>query len=320
MPISATNTYNATQMGIAEDFQDVIYSISPEDTPFLSMAKKLKANNTLHQWQTDSLAAAANNRQLEGDDASFATLAPTTTLNNYCQISRKTVQISGTYDVVRKYGRKSEVAYQLMKAGKELKRDMEFALVRNQTSSAGTIAAARSSAGLENWISGNRILAVGNTTGSTPAYANSPTTAMTDGTAVTFIESDLQLALQAAWVDGGDDSLIMLSATNKNRFNSFVGIATKFNEVKGATQGLTVGAADVYVSNFGNHTVKLNRYMRDNAVLCLDPEYVGVATLRPIQKEAIAKIGDSERWMLLSEYCLVVQNPDAHSKVQGVGA
>lgn len=73
-------------------------------------------------------------------------------------------------------------------------------------------------------------------------------------------------------------------------------------------------------SNFGNHTVKLNRYMRDNAVLCLDPEYVGVATLRPISKEQLAKIGDSERWMLLSEYCLVVQNPDAHSKVQGVGA
>lgn len=320
MPISATNTYNATQMGIAEDFQDVIYNISPEETPLLTMAKKLKANNTLHQWQTDVLEAPGANRNLEGDDASFATLAPTTTLNNQMQISRKTVQVSGTYDVVRKYGRKSQLAYELMKAGKALKKDMDYAISRNQTASAGTIAAARSTAGIEGWIAGNRILATGNTTASTPTYTNSPTTAVTDGTAVTFIESDLQLALQAAWVDGGDPSVILMSATNKNRFNLFTGVATKYNEVKGSTQGVTIGAADVYVSNFGNHTVRLSRHVRDNAVLCLDPEYVGVATLRPISKEQLAKTGDSEKWMLLAEYGLVVMNPDAHAKVQGVGA
>jgi hypothetical protein len=120
MAASSTNTY--TGAGIAEDFQDIIFDISPEDTPFLSMLKKSKAGQTYHQWQTDALAAAATNQQIEGNDSTFATLSPTTVLGNYCQISSKTVQISNTYDVVRKYGRKSEVAYQLMKAGKELKR------------------------------------------------------------------------------------------------------------------------------------------------------------------------------------------------------
>lgn len=318
MAIAATNTFNGN--GIAEDFQEIIFNISPEEVPLLSMAKKFKANNTLHQWQTDSLTNAQANRNLEGTEPTYGTLSPTTTLNNYQQISMKQVRVSGTYDVVKKYGRKSELAYQLTKAGKELRRDMDYALSRNQTASAGTIAAARSTAGIESWIAGNRILATGNTTASTPTYTNSPTTAITDGTAVTFIESDLQLALQAAWTDGGDPSVILMSYTNKNRFNNFAGIATKFNEIKGANQGLTVGAADMYVSNGGNHVVKLSRQVRDNAVLCLDPEYVGMSTLRPLAKEQMAKTGDYESWMLTAEYGLVVMNPDAHAKVQGVGA
>lgn len=317
MPASATNTY--TGAGIAEDFQDVIFDISPEDTPYVSMAKRVKAGQTYHQWQTDALAAAAANRKIEGDDASFATLAPTTVLGNYCQISSKTVQISNTYDVVRKYGRKSEVAYQLMKAGKELKRDMEFALVRNQASSAGGQGTARSTASIESWIT-NRVIATGSTAGTTPGFASGTVVAPTDGTSVTFIEADLNSALQLAWLDGGDPRVILLTATNKNRFNSFAGIATKYNEVKGTSQAIVSGAADIYVSNFGNHTVKLDRFMRDQAVLCLDPDYIGIASLRPMEKTELAKTGDSTKWLLTTEYANVVMNPDAHSKVMNTGA
>ena len=155
MAVSATTSYNGA--GLAEDFQDVIFDISPEETPLLSMAKKYKASATYHQWQIDTLTAAGNNRQAEGFDASFSTLAATTALGNYCQISSKFVQISETYDAIKKYGRKSEVAYQLTKAGKELKRDMEYALVRNQASSAGVAGVGRSSAGIEGWIAGSTV-------------------------------------------------------------------------------------------------------------------------------------------------------------------
>jgi len=206
MATSATNSY--TGKGIAESFEDIIFDISPEDTPLLSMAKRMSAGQTYHQWQTDALAAAATNASVEGDDASFSTLAATTVLGNYTQISRKTVQISNTYDVVRKYGRKSEVAYQLMKAGKEMKRDMEFALVRNQASSAGGPATARTSAGIESWIT-NRVIATGSTAGTTPGFVNGTVAAPTDGTSVTFIEADLKSALQLAWTDGGEPSTIL---------------------------------------------------------------------------------------------------------------
>jgi hypothetical protein len=199
MAVSSTNTY--TGKGIAESFEDVIFDISPEDTPLLSMAKRMTAGQTYHQWQTDALAAAATNTQVEGNDSSFATLAATTVLGNYTQISSKTVQISGTYDVVKKYGRKSEVAYQLMKGGKELKRDMEYAIVRNQASSAGGAATARSTAGIESWIT-NRVLGTGSTAGTTPGFSNGTVAAPTDGTQVTFVEADLKSALQLAWTDG----------------------------------------------------------------------------------------------------------------------
>ena len=313
---SSTNTY--TGRGIAESFEDVIFDISPEDTPLLSMAKRMSAGQTYHQWQTDALAAANTNRGIEGDDASFSTLAATTVLGNYTQISRKTVQISGTYDVVKKYGRKSEVAYQLMKGGKELKRDMEYAIVRNQASSAGGAGTARSTAGIESWIT-NRVLGTGSTAGTTPGFSGGAVAAPTDGTQVTFVEADLKSALQLAWTDGGEPSVILMSATNKARFSGFAGIATKFNNVAGTAQATITGAADVYVSDFGNHTVKLDRFMRDQAVLCVDPGYVGLASLRPMEKVELAKTGDSSSWLIQSEYALVVQNPDAHAKIQNTG-
>lgn len=313
-----TDTYDG--IGIREDLSDTIYNISPTETPFLTMAKRSKAYSTFHEWQTDSLAATATNRQVEGDDASYTTASPTVRVGNYTQISRKTVVISGTYDKVRKAGRDSEVAYQLAKMSKELKRDMEYALITNQASSAGGTATARSSAGLESWISGNRIVASGNTTGTTPGYSSGTVAAPTDGTAtVTLTEALLKSALQAAWVDGGDPSVVMVGPYQKSTIASFAGankFAGTYNTQKGTNQGLLLGAVDVYISDFGEHKIMLNRYQRDRTVLCIDPEYVGVAYLRPFEQMQLAKTGDAEKRMILAEYTLVVKNPDAHAKVQ----
>ena len=284
----------------------------------LTMAKRKKATARYHQWQTDSLAAASSNIAEEGADATYATAAQTTTLGNYLQISRKTVDISRTLDIVNKYGRKSEVALQLMKRGKELKRDMEFTICRNQASANAT---ARASAGWETMISGNLVRANSAQTAdySVRGFSAASWTAPEDGSLVTFIEADLVSALGLAWDDGGDPSVIMMSKKNKNLFNAFAGIATKYNEVKGASQAIVSGAADMYVSSYGNHTVKLNRYMRDTAVFCIDPEYISVAYLDGIKKEKMAKTGDSERYLLTVEYCLVCDSQDAHATVGGVG-
>jgi hypothetical protein len=314
-----TDTYDL--VGIAEDVEDVIFNISPEETPFLSMAKRKKVSNTLHQWQTDSLAAVAANRAIEGDESTFATATPTTMLSNYTQIAKKTVLVSGTADAVRKYGRKEEFAYQIAKKGKELKRDIEYALVTNQASSAGGSSTARSSAGIESMIAGNRILGAGNTTGTTPGYASGTWSAPTDGTATAMTEGDLVSALEAAWTDGGDASQIMVGATLKRKIATFGGaqkFAGFYNPKQGAGQGMVIGGVDTYVSDFGTHSIKLNRYMRTTTLLAIDPEYVSVGFLRPIKFEERAKTGDATKGELLCEFTLIADNPDAHAKIQSV--
>lgn len=318
----ATGTTDSYDLiGIAEDVEDVIFNISPTETPFLTMAKRKKVTNTLHQWQTDSLASAAANRQIEGDDSTYATATPTTMLSNYTQISKKTVMVSGTADAVRKYGRKEEFAYQIAKKGKELKRDIEVALVQNQASSAGGSATARSSAGIESMIAGNRILGTGNTTGTTPGYSAGVWAAPTDGTATAMTEGDLVSALEAAWVDGGDASVVMVNSTLKRKIATFGG-ASKFSgvQVQGPrnAQAVVIGGVDLYISDFGEHKVVMNRHMRTGTLLALDPEYVSVGFLRPIKFEERAKTGDATRGELLTEFTLIGDNPDAHGKIQAV--
>lgn len=308
-------------IGIAEDVENAIFSISPTETPFLTMAQRKTATNTLHQWQTDSLAAATSNKQIEGDDASFSTASPTVMLSNYTQILRKTVVVSRTADKVKKYGRAKELARLVTKYGKELKRDIEFMLVTNQGSSVGGSATARQSAGFESMIStsaGNGINSH-NTTGTTSVYANGVWVAPTDGSAtVTLTEAILTSGIQAAWTDGGDPSVIMLPYYQKKVIASFTG-ATKYAGAytqNGKAQAALIGAVDVYISDAGSHKLVLNRYMRTRTVFGIDPEYVSVAFLDGIQMQDLAKTGDADKKMLITECCLVADNPDAHFKIQ----
>lgn len=316
-----TDSYDL--IGIAEDVEDAISNISPTETPLYTMAKKKKATNTFHQWQTDALAAAGANRQIEGDDASYTTATPTTMLGNYTQIVRKTVIVSRTADSVRKYGRAKELARLVTKYGKEWKRDVEYALVRSQASSAGGSSTARSSAGLESMIAGNRILPTTSNTGTTPGYSGGVWSAPTDGTATgagsTLTEAYLQSGIQAAWDDGGDPSVLMCGMYQKRAVAQFGGAAKYagfYNPKQGVSQGAVIGGVDVYVSDIGEHKIMLNRYMKTSTLFGIDPEYVSVATLDGVKLEDLAKTGDAEKKMLIGELCLVADNPDAHFKIQ----
>ena len=197
--------------------------------------------------------------------------------------------------------------------------DVEYALVRNQgSSSSGTT---RATGGFECWISSNltRANTAQTTDYSVRGFSSGSVTAPEDGSLVTFIEADLKSALGLAWADGGDPSVIMMSTKNKGWFDSFAGVATKYREVTGKNQAAIVGASDLYISSYGSHVVKLNRYMRDEAVFCIDPDYIGVGMLRDFQQVDLAQTGDGSKKMILVEFCNVVQNRDAHAVVGGVG-
>jgi len=300
-------TYSAK--GIRENLSNIIYNISPEETPFQSNIGKDSVQNTLYEWQTDSLQAAATNAQLEGDDiGTYDPVTATVRMQNYCQISRKTVVLSNTEEVVNKAGRKSELAYQLAKKGAELKRDMELVMVQSQVASAGSTSAARTTGSVLAFIKTNT-----DTTGTDPSYTTLPNSLRTDGTVRTFTETILKNVIQKTWTSGGTPKILMTGPVNKQRVSGFAGIAaTRYNIEGGAKPATIVGAADVYVSDFGNVTVVANRFQRERDALVLDPEYASVAYLRPFQQMELAKTGDAEKRLLIVEYGLKITSENAH--------
>ena len=311
-------TYQTYQsIGNREDLTDMIYNISPTETPFMSSIGKTKATGVLHEWQLDSLAAATvANAAVEGADASSATLAPTTRVGNRTQISQKTIQIAGTEETIDKAGRKSEKAYQLAKASSELKRDMEKIMLANQAASAGDSSTARTLGSLQAWLNTNYVGA--GTAGSLG------TTARVSGTDAAFTETMLKSAVKSAFTNGGNPTVLMVSPTQKQVVSSFAGIAEQRYAAPANKQTTIVGAADVYLSDFGTLSVVPNRFTtaddeattgQGEQAFVLDPEYAAVAFLRPFQTNELAKTGDSEKTQLLVEYTLEVKNEAAHAIV-----
>ena len=310
-----TNTFTRySAIGIREDLSNVIYNISPEETPFISNVSRENVKNTYFEWQTDALdAASSSNAALEGDDiSSFSAVTPTARVGNYTQISRKDVIISGTLESVDKAGRRSELTYQLAKMGAALKRDMESSLLANQAAVAGNTTTARRTAGLPAWLTSNTDFGTG---GADPTVGSTPTAARTDGTQRAFTETLLKNVIAEVWTSGGTPKMLMVGAFNKQAASAFSGIATKFRDVPAGQQAQIIGAADVYVSDFGTVNIVPNRFQRARDAFVIDPEYASLAILRPIQQMELAKTGDAEKRLMLVEYGLKVSNQAAHGIV-----
>lgn len=318
---------------IREDLENVIWLLDPMDTWALSNLERTEANSVNHEWLQDALTAAAANRQIEGDDVSYTTASPAARRNNWTQISYKTFAVSDTLEAVEKAGRKSERERLGVKLLKELKRDIELAIVGNQGSSGGAggaqggTATARSSAGMEAWIGNgtttttqNKASNVVSTTtnsasATSPGFASGAVAAPTDGTTGTLTVGQLNMALNGAWEDGGDPRVILVGAKQKQVIDQFTGVATRFIDSTPTKQAAIVNAANMYVSSFGNHMVVLSRYVRSSVVLCIDPDYWATAWLRPFRKVGLAKTGEAEKSLISCEWTLVCRNNAASAKV-----
>jgi len=305
-PTNTFDTYDS--VGEREDLSDVIYSISPTDTPFLSSAAKTQATAVLHEWQTDSLAAAAtNNAVIEGDEATLDASTATTRLSNSTQIMDKTVVITGTQESVDKAGRASELAYQIAKRAKELKRDMEATITGNIAEVGGNSTTARKMGTLGSWVTTNDDLASDGASG-----AGAGNAAHTDGTQRAFTEAQLKSVIKSVWNAGGDPSMVMVGPFNKQKLSGFTGNSTRFDAGADATLYTSV---DVYASDFGQLQVVPNRFSRDRDAYVLDMEYWGIAFLRDFSMHELAKTGDSEKRQLLVEATLESRNEAASGLV-----
>lgn len=328
--MASFHTYQA--IGMREDLSNTIYNIAPTETPVVSSIGKTKATATLHEWQTDTLGAAANTALVEGADAAAFTAVPTVRATNRTQIIGKTVNITGTLDSVDKAGRKTETAYQLAKAGQELKRDIEFAILGNVAPVASASSTAPKMASIQTWLRTN-YTTVG--TGSPAAPASPPgsatRTATSSGTTAAFTEASLKTAMKSAFNAGGSPTMLVVPPNQKVKVSAFTGIAS--NRVSTPNSGTTtkaaaiVGAADVYLSDFGMLSVIPERFMtadyaanNGEQALILDPTMLSLATLRPFQSNVLAKTGDAEKHQMLTELTLQVSNEAAHAIVADLNA
>jgi hypothetical protein len=308
-----TGTYtvfdtSSTRGGLREDLSDMIYDISPTDTPLMSTLAKSKATAVYHEWQTDSLAAATTgNALVEGDDAVATTASPTFRIGNYTQIVGKTIQVSGTLEAVDKAGRKSEKAYQLAKASSEIKRDIEAILFANQGKTAGSSSTARKMGSMLSWLVSNTSFG---TSGVDPATAGTST--RTDGTVRTFTETILKEIIREAYINGGNPKVLYVPPIGKQKTSEFTGIAAQRYMAPGDAPTTIIGAADVYLSDFGSISVVPDRFMRTRDAIVVDPEYAALAYLRPFQTVDLAKTGDSEKTQLIAELTLEMRNEAAH--------
>ena len=301
-------------VGIREDLADIIYSISPTETPFMSGIAKEKATQTTHQWQTDALADVAANAAVEGATISYPTLSATTKEENHTQISTKAVQVSGTNDAVTAAGRNNELAYQVAKSAKELKRDMEVALLSNLAKAAGNATTARKLGGCQTWIETNVDAGAGGSGAGNGAIR-------TDGTQRAFTEDQLKGVLRSCFNAGGNPNMIMVGAFNKQKLSGFTGGSTRFDQ---AEDRRLVTSIDVYESDFGTLQVAPNRFIRGaNATaakvgqdaLILEMDYWAVAFLRDFALQTPAQTADADQRFMLAEYTLVSRNEKASGLV-----
>lgn len=312
LPSNTLTTFTA--IGNREDLSDIVYDVSPAETPFLSALPKTKATGTKHEWQTHALTApSGSNAVLEGDDATTDAATVNARVYNYRQISDKVARVTGTQEAVDNAGRKAKMAAQMEARMKELKTDVETTLLGNVASVAGNATLAPRSAGLQAWVKTNIDKASDAT-----ASAGNGTDIHTDGTARALQESQVESALALAWANGGKPTLGILNAFQKRRFASFTGSSTKTSD---GDKKKVVNSVDIYIDPLGNEVRLVPcRHAPTDVIYFVDTEMAKFAVLRDFRSHDLAKTGDSERKQIIVEYTLEVCNEKAHAAVYDLAA
>jgi hypothetical protein len=300
--------------GIREDLADIIYNIAPTDTPFMSNVGKGSSAGTYHEWQTDDLTAAADNKVAEGVAAPAAESVATTRVGNYTQIASKTVSVTGSNEAADAAGRASQMAYQLAKKGMELKRDMEKTLVGTDKAQVAGAAGgtARELGSVTSWIGTN--CSVGATAGAAPT--GDGTDIATSGDERVLTDTLLNGVIEDVWQSGGNPSMIMCGAFQKSKITGFTGNTATSRKFTDAEAKKFINAVDVYVSDYGELNVVPNRLMLTDTLLVLQPDMWSVDTYRDFQTKDLAVTGDFESKQLLVEYTLCSKNEAASGAIR----
>lgn len=301
-----TNTFDSYDIkGLREDLQDIIYDISPDETPFYSKCAKLKAKSTYHEWQTDALRSSAANAHVEGDDTVAEARVATTRLGNRTQIFKNAVVIPDTDTGLDKAGRAKEMAYQILKVAKEQKLDIEKALLDNNAAVVGNSTTARELAGAPTWLVTNTARGVGGADAT-----GDGTGAATDGTQRAFTQALFDSVMQSIWESGGKPDTVYLSAFQMDIALGFTGNNNQRSTISSADEKVIKHMA-VYVTPWGTVEFMPARENRSRDVFILQDDMWAVGVLRPTRNVELAKTGDSTKRQVVTELTLVCKNEKA---------
>lgn len=305
MAVPSNTIQSVGRVGNREDLSDIIYNISPTDTPFVSAISRGSADATYVEWQTDTLVAAnADNYTIQGDDLANESRPNTTRVGTHTQIFKKVVGTSTTVQAVKQAGRKNEHALQLAKAGKEMKRDMEARFTQNKASVAATASVAGQTAGALAWLTTNVSRGA---TGANGGFSAGIVAAATNGTQRAFTETLLKTVIASAWNNGGEPSMAIMSLTQKQIAAAFAGLAQSRRET-GDKKLKIIAGADVYVSDTGEVQLVPDRFCSTRDALIVDPAMWEIAVLDPMKKKALAATGLADRDALFTEVALKCLN------------
>ena len=304
-----TNTFDSYDAkGLKEDLEDVIYDVSPEETPFYTACAKVKATNTLHEWQTDTLRSSAVNAHIEGDDTVAEARTATVRLQNYSQIFKNAVVIAGTEDILDKAGRAKEMAYQVMKIAKEQKLDIEKALFASQARVIGSATAARKLAGAPAWMTTN-VNFVSASSGANPT-GDGTNTRTDSGAPTAFTQAKFDDVMQDIWSSGGKPDTVYLSSYQMNIALGFTGNNNQRSAVQAGDEKVIKSLA-VYVTPWGTVEFKPTRENRSSDIFIMQDDMWSCGVLRGTKNQALAKTGDNEKRQVVTELTLICRNEKA---------
>lgn len=212
----------------------------------------------------------------------------------------KMFMITDTENIINKAGRDTEVAYQRARALKELKRDMEFAIFASADTAAtsgvsGAEAVAPLLRGVDAWV--KRML------------SNSGMSASTAATTIT--EADFNLILQKAWVSGARPNTVYCNGGPKRVFSAWGLGSTRPRDV-GLGKKL-VNVVDVYVSDFGELDILLDRYTASQTFFVLDDNLWKKSFLVPTREKKIAETGLVQNYMVWNQWTVECRNASGNA-------
>jgi hypothetical protein len=316
--VPSTSSTVGSNKGNREDLSSMLTMLEPEQTPITSLCAKAKASGVLHEWIVDGLdAPSADGVNETSDVTAFSNkFANRARLGNYTQIFRKDYLVSDLQNAVASVG-PADVAQAKAKALREIKRDIEFAVASANDRQAEDGVNPYKLRGLGDWL---------DSAGPSDVPASYRTPAGSIKTA-TLTEATLNDLLGSIFAETGEmGNLTMVANVSLRKvianFTRAEGTttATAYNVNEDATSRKITLSVSLFDTDFGviklvNGNPACMPTATTNIGYVLDPKYLGIGTLLPLESVALENQGAGERGFVKTALTLVCKSPQAHGKI-----